>query len=75
VIDAIGQWSMVDIYVGGLLVSLVQFYPFTTVSLGPAGPAFAAVVVLTMMASRAFDPRLLWDIEALPATRHAARHG
>ena len=55
----IGRWSMVDIYVGGLLVALVQFHPFADVTIGPAAPAFAAVVVLTMLASRNFDPRLL----------------
>ena len=68
VIDFIGRWSMVDIYVGGLLIGLVQFHPFADVSVGPAAPAFAAVVVLTMLASRAFDPRLLWDA-AVPGRR------
>ena len=57
-----------DIYVGGLLIGLVQFYPFADVSVGPAAPAFAGVVVLTMLASRVFDPRLLWDA-AVPGRR------
>ena len=69
VVDFIGRWSMVDIYVGGLLVSLVQFYPFADVTIGPAAIAFAAVVVLTMLASRSFDPRLLWDAS------HGHHHG
>ena len=60
-VDVIGKWSMVDIYVGALLVGLVQFEPLATVSPGPAAIAFGAVVVLTMLASRSFDPRLLWD--------------
>lgn len=68
VIDFIGRWSMVDIYVGGLLIGLVQFYPFADVSVGPAAPAFATVVVLTMLASRTFDPRILWDA-AVPGRR------
>ena len=63
-VDLIGRWSMVDIYIGGLLVALVQFQPFATVTVGPAAIAFTAVVVLTMMASRTFDPRLLWDADA-----------
>lgn len=67
-IDLIGRWSMVDIYVGALLVALVQFHPFATFSPGPAAIAFGAVVVLTLAASRSFDPRLLWDA-------HGARHG
>jgi paraquat-inducible protein A len=68
VIDFIGRWSMVDIYVGGLLIGLVQFYPFAEVTVGPAAPAFAGVVVLTMLASRTFDPRILWDA-AVPGRR------
>jgi paraquat-inducible protein A len=60
-VDVIGKWSMVDIYVGALLVGLVQFEPLATVSPGPAAVAFGAVVVLTMLASQSFDPRLLWD--------------
>ena len=60
-VDVIGKWSMVDIYVGALLVGLVQFEPLATVAPGPAAIAFGAVVVLTMLASQSFDPRLLWD--------------
>jgi paraquat-inducible protein A len=60
-LEAVGRWSMVDIYVGGLLVSLVQFEPLVSISPGPGAIAFGAVVVLTVMASRSFDPRLIWD--------------
>ena len=74
VVDFIGKWSMVDIYIGGLLVSLVQFYPIATVTLGPAALAFSAVVLLTMVASRTFDPRLLWD-EGHATARPAPGHG
>jgi paraquat-inducible protein A len=70
VIDFIGRWSMVDIYVGGLLIGLVQFYPFADVAVGPAAPAFAGVVVLTMLASRTFDPRILWDAAVPGRRRH-----
>jgi paraquat-inducible protein A len=66
-VDAIGKWSMIDIYVGALLVGLVQFQPLATVAPGPAAVAFGAVVVLTMLASRSFDPRLLWDAKPDPA--------
>ena len=62
-VDLVGKWSMVDIYVGALLVSLVQFQPLAGVSPGPAAIAFGAVVVVTMFASLSFDPRLLWDDE------------
>lgn len=57
----IGRWSMVDIYVGATLVSVVQFKAFASVTPGPAAIAFGAVVVLTMLASQSFDPRLTWD--------------
>ena len=68
-VDVIGKWSMVDIYVGALLVGLVQFDPIATVAPGPAAIAFGAVVVLTMLASQAFDPRVLWDDGAAGARR------
>jgi paraquat-inducible protein A len=57
----IGRWSMVDIYVGAVLVALVQFQVFARVEPAPGAIAFAAVVVLTMLSSMAFDPRLTWD--------------
>jgi paraquat-inducible protein A len=57
----IGRWSMVDIYVGAVLVALVQFRVFVAVEPAPGAIAFAGVVVLTMLASMSFDPRLSWD--------------
>jgi len=57
----IGRWSMVDIYVGAVLVGLVQFKAFASIVPGPGAVYFAAVVVLTMLASSSFDPRLTWD--------------
>ena len=57
----IGRWSMVDIYVGATLVALVHLGPFANIEPGPAAIAFGAVVVLTMLASMSFDPRLTWD--------------
>ena len=57
----IGRWSMVDIFVGAVLVGLVQFKAFATIVPGPGAVFFAAVVILTMLASASFDPRLTWD--------------
>lgn len=57
----IGRWSMVDIFVGATLVGLVQLGPFASIVPGPGAIFFGAVVVLTMLASEAFDPRLTWD--------------
>ncbi|HYC37943.1 MAG TPA: paraquat-inducible protein A [Usitatibacter sp.] len=58
---SIGRWSMVDIYVGAVLVALVHLGPLASVEPGPAAIAFGAVVILTMLASQSFDPRLTWD--------------
>ena len=60
-VELVGRWSMLDIYVVTLLVALVQFGAVATVKAGPGALAFGAVVVLTMLASMQFDPRLIWD--------------
>jgi paraquat-inducible protein A len=57
----IGRWSMTDIYVGGTLVALVHLGPFANIEPGPGAIPFGAVVVLTMLATMSFDPRLIWD--------------
>jgi paraquat-inducible protein A len=59
--EAVGRWSMVDIYVVTVLVALVRMNALASVEAGPAGFYFAAVVVLTMLAANCFDPRLIWD--------------
>lgn len=59
--EVVGRWSMVDIYVVTILVALVKFGAWATIKAGPGGVFFAAVVVITMFAARAFDPRLIWD--------------
>jgi paraquat-inducible protein A len=61
IVHTVGRWSMVDIYVGGLLVALVQFNTVGEVSIGPASLPFAMVVILTLFCSLSFDPRLIWD--------------
>ena len=61
VMEAIGRWSMVDIFVAAILVALVQFRTVAQVQVGPGAIAFAAVVIFTMFAAWAFDPRLIWD--------------
>lgn len=59
--ELLGRWSMVDIFVVGILVALVQLGNYMTITAGPGALAFAGVVVLTMLAAMSFDPRLLWD--------------
>jgi paraquat-inducible protein A len=60
-VELVGRWSMLDIYVVTLLAALVQIQSLAIVKAGPAAIAFGAVVVLTMLASIYFDPRLIWD--------------
>lgn len=61
VTDAVGRWSMVDIFAVTTMVALVKMGAFGTVEAGPAAPFFGAVVVITMLAAHCFDPRLIWD--------------
>ena len=60
-IDIIGKWSMLDIFVIGLMITLVQFGELARVTTGFAAISFATMVVLTMIATESFDTRLLWD--------------
>jgi len=60
--EFVGRWSMVDVFVIGILVTLVQFGNSANVTPGLGALSFAAVVILTMFAARAFDPRLIWDV-------------
>lgn len=61
IVDAIGRWSMIDIFMGSILVALLQFGIIARVLPGFGAVAFAAVVILTMLAAQSFDPRLMWD--------------
>jgi paraquat-inducible protein A len=61
IIERIGRWSMLDVFVITLTVALVRFRSLAVITAGWGALAFAAVVVLTMIASMQFDPRLIWD--------------
>ncbi len=63
IIEYIGRWSMLDIFVVTILVTLVDFGHVASIQAGPATTAFSAVVVLTMLAAISFDSRLIWDQE------------
>ncbi len=63
-INFIGRWSNIDVFVVSILVALVQFGNLTTIEPGAGIACFAAVVVVTMAATRVFDPRLMWDAAA-----------
>jgi paraquat-inducible protein A len=59
--EAIGRWSMVDIYVVTILVALVRLGNLATIEAGAGAVFFGSVVVITIFAAESFDPRLIWD--------------
>jgi paraquat-inducible protein A len=61
IVEFIGRWSMIDVFVVALLAALIQIQSLATILAGPGAVAFGAVVVLTMLASQSFDPRMIWD--------------
>ena len=75
VVESVGRWSMVDIFMISILVALVNLGAIASILPGPGAIAFAAVVILTMIAAMSFDPRLIWDARERtrdgPQTVHA----
>jgi paraquat-inducible protein A len=61
VLEIIGRWSMVDVFVATFVVALVQLQPLMSVTPEPGVLFFSAVVILTIIAAESFDPRLIWD--------------
>ena len=70
-VEIIGRWSMVDVFVDTFTVSLIQLQPLMSVEPAPGLFFFAAVVVLTMLAVESFDPRLIWDPASSKEVQHA----
>jgi paraquat-inducible protein A len=61
IVEFIGRWSMLDVFVVTLTVALVRFQSLAVITARPGAIAFGSVVILTMLASMQFDPRLIWD--------------
>ncbi len=61
IVEAVGRWSMIDIFMISILVALVQLGALATIEPGIGAVSFAAVVIVTMIAAMTFDPRLMWD--------------
>jgi paraquat-inducible protein A len=59
--EFIGRWSMIDIFVVAILVTLVQLHSLMAIYPGPASLSFAAVVIFTMLSAMVFDSRALWS--------------
>jgi paraquat-inducible protein A len=60
-IDFIGRWSMIDVFMVSILVALVRYQSLANITADPGVFAFASVVVLTIFAADCFDPRIMWD--------------
>jgi paraquat-inducible protein A len=63
-IDAIGPWAMLDVFLLAVLVALVKLGSIATILPGPGLIAFSCVVVLNMLATESFDPRMIWERRA-----------
>jgi paraquat-inducible protein A len=61
VTEVIGAWSMVDIFLIGLLAALVNLGALATIRPGIGAVFFAAAVIITILAAHNFDSRLIWD--------------
>jgi paraquat-inducible protein A len=61
VVEYIGRWSMIDMFMTSILVALVKLGTVATIEAGAGATFFAAVVVITIVAAARFDPRLIWD--------------
>ncbi len=78
IVEYIGRWSMIDVFVVAILSSLVQLSVVASINPGVASLAFALSVIFTMLSAQAFDPRQIWDRIDEEATRSgpaAARRG
>jgi paraquat-inducible protein A len=69
-VEFVGRWSMLDVFVDAFVVALVQFQPLMSVEPGLGVVFFMLVVVLTMFAAQSFDPRMIWDAASKPHTQH-----
>ena len=73
-IDFIGRWSMIDVFMLSTLVGLVQAGVIASIEPGTGAICFGSVVVLTMLAAACFDPRLMWDAAGAGALDHLFPH-
>jgi paraquat-inducible protein A len=67
-LDFVGRWSMLDVFLVAFLAGAVQFDALATIEPRSGIVAFAAAVVLTILATDSFDPRLIWAEPKVPDT-------
>jgi paraquat-inducible protein A len=70
-LDFIGRWSMLDVFLVAFLTGAVQFGALATIEPRSGIVAFAAAVVLTILATDAFDPKALWSERPVASTLHS----
>ena len=63
IVEFIGRWSMIDVFVVAILSALVQLNAVATINPGIAAVSFALSVIFTMLSAQSFDPRLIWDAD------------
>ena len=68
VVEFVGRWSMIDVFVVAILSALVQLDGLASINPGIAAFSFALSVIFTMLSAQSFDARLIWDIDR---TKHA----
>ncbi len=61
IVEFIGRWSMIDVFVVAILAALVQLNTLAAINPGPAAVTFALSVIFTMLSAQSFDPRMIWD--------------
>lgn len=61
IVEFVGRWSMIDVFVVTIMVALVQLGALASIQAGSGAIFFCAVVIITMLAAESFDPRLIWD--------------
>jgi paraquat-inducible protein A len=74
IVESVGRWSMIDVFMIGILTALVKLGAIATIEPGVGAVAFCGVVIVTMLAAMALDPRLLWDAhDAQPGREEIVR--
>ena len=69
-VELVGRWSMLDVFVDSFIVALVQLEPLMSVRPGTGVALFMSVVVLTVFAARSFDQRLIWNAGRFKQMQH-----
>ena len=70
VVEFVGRWSMIDVFVVAILSALVQLNTVATINPGIAAVSFALSVIFTMLSAQSFDSRLIWDADRTDNDEH-----